>query len=124
MGRQEYLPFTFPKLLTGFIGLCIIWSASGILPFSSVIITTILLPISLIMWLNLDKTREGLIIALITSLIGCLIEIILSKLNHFYHTSQNIMGIPYWLPAIYFAASVGLGNIGRWLYIRQSNANI
>ena len=33
----------------------------------------------------------------------------------FHHTQRDMLGLAYWLPWLYVAGSVGIGNIGRAL---------
>jgi hypothetical protein len=46
---------------------------------------------------------------------GVAVEAILSSAGLFSHTHPDILGVALWLPWLYVAASVGVGNVGRWL---------
>ncbi|MCY0541599.1 hypothetical protein OVW21_26595, partial [Klebsiella pneumoniae] len=50
-----------------------------------------------------------------TAIVGFAVEVTLSRAGLFFHTHPDVLGIALWLPWIYVAASVGLGNVGRWL---------
>jgi hypothetical protein len=119
--RRSPVPLTAPRLLVGFLGLSAVWFASGALPLSTAGVSLILAPVALALWLALDRTRQGLVCALVTALAGCAAEVVLSRAGLFRHTHQDVLGIPIWLPWIYVAASVGLGNIGRRLAAGSSN---
>lgn len=110
------LPLTPARVAAGFVAFCAIWFASGALPGSSAIVTAILAPASLAVWWWLDRTAIGLLMAAITAVGGSLTEITLSRAGLFSHTHQDVLGLAYWLPWIYVAASVALGNVGRWLW--------
>jgi hypothetical protein len=43
------------------------------------------------------------------------VEVVLSSAGLFSHTHPDVLGVALWLPWIYVAASVGVGNLGRWL---------
>ena len=45
----------------------------------------------------------------------CAVEVVLSRAGLFRHTHPDVLGIALWLPWIYVGASVGLGNVGRFL---------
>ncbi|MFT3765402.1 MAG: hypothetical protein QM820_07805 [Minicystis sp.] len=117
LGRPAPPLLTRGRLAAGFLGFCAIWFASGALHFSSAIVAAILAPASLALWWWLDGTGQGLVQGATTALGGCAVEIGLSRVGLFSHTHQDVLGIAWWLPWIYVAASVGLGNIGRWLVV-------
>jgi hypothetical protein len=107
------------RLLVGFVGLCAIWFASGAIHLDTLAVSAILAPASLALWFFLDRTWQGLAIAFGTAIMGCAIEVVLSGAGFFHHEHPDLLGIAMWLPWIYVAASVGLGNVGRWLASRD-----
>jgi len=117
--RRALVPLTPKLLLGGFAGLCAIWFASGALPFASWVVALILAPVSLLLWRWLDRTWQGLVMAFATALGGCAVEVLLSRAGLFSHTHPDVLGFAVWLPWIYVAASVGLGNVGRALAVRE-----
>src|SRR4030095_8726593 len=68
-----------------------------------------------IIWLLFDRTWQGIVLALLTGIAGSAVEITLIALKLFFYVRPDFMGIPYWLPGLYFAASVTVGNLGRKL---------
>lgn len=110
--RRPLTPFA---LVLGILALGAIWSGSGLLPLPHWQRGLILAPAALLVWFTLDRTRAGLIIAAITAIVGCTAEITLSKLGHFNYTNPDVAGIASWLPWVYVAASVAVGNLGRAL---------
>ena len=115
LGRRARFPETPARLVAGFVGLCAVWFASGALPLGSAAVAVILAAASLGMWWGLDRTWQGLVEAAGTALAGCAVEVTLSRAGLFAHTRQDVLGLAWWLPWIYVAASVGLGNVGRRL---------
>src|SRR6185503_16333201 len=89
LGRRARIPLTPARLSVGFIGLCAIWFGSGALPFSSAVVSAILLPASVGLWFWLDRTREGLALAALTALGGVAAEATLSHAGLFHHTHQD-----------------------------------
>jgi phosphatidylglycerophosphate synthase len=108
-------PLTVSRVAAGFAGFCAIWVASGALPLGSAAVAAILAPASLALWWWLDRTWQGLAQAAATAAGGCAVEVVLSRAGLFAHTHPDVLGVALWLPFIYVAASVGLGNVGRWL---------
>lgn len=119
LGRAQPPPLTPARLAAGFVGLCAVWFASGAIHLPSAIVAAILAPASLALWWWLDRTGQGLAQAAATAVGGCAVEIVLSRAGVFSHTHQDVLGVALWLPFIYVAASVGLGNMGRWLVHRE-----
>ena len=115
LGRQARFAETPARLGAGFVGLCAVWFASGALPLGSGAVAVILAAASVGIWWGLDRTWQGLVEAAGTALAGCAVEVTLSRAGLFEHRHQDVLGLAWWLPWIYVAASVGLGNVGRWL---------
>jgi hypothetical protein len=74
---------------------------------------------SLFLWILFDRTGQGILLGLGTGIIGSLVEITLTHFDYFHYTSPDRWGIPYWLPFLYFGASVAVGNLGRKLNERS-----
>lgn len=117
--RKARFAHTPLRLAIGFFGLCAVWFASGALPFSSPMIGVALAAMSIGLFAGLDRTWQGALQALFTALMGCGVEIVLSHLGAFSYRRPDVFGIALWLPFIYVAASVGLGNVGRYLAERE-----
>jgi len=66
-------------------------------------------------WLALDGTLPGLAIALGTAACGFAVEAVLVSRGMFYHTRPDWLGVASWIPWIYVAGSVAVGNLARWL---------
>lgn len=103
------------KLLLGLLALGAIWSASGLLPLPHWQTGLILGPAAVFVWWAFDRTRVGVLLAVLTAIAGCTLEILLSRLGLFKYTHPDVAGVASWLPWIYVAASVAVGNLGRAL---------
>jgi hypothetical protein len=71
---------------------------------------------ALFLWLIFDRTWQGVLLGLLTGVAGSCVEITLTHFHFFQYTSPERWGIPYWLPFLYFGASVAVGNLGRLLW--------
>jgi hypothetical protein len=121
LGRRARFPHTPGRLVAGFVGLCAIWFLTGALPLDTAVVSAILGAASLGMWWGLDRTWQGLVQAGATAAAGCAVEVTLMRAGWFRHTHPDVLGFALWLPWIYVAASVGLGNVGRWLAEREAD---
>lgn len=119
LGRPERFALTPLRIAAGFAGFLAVWFLSGALPFGSGAVALILAPIALAIWFFLDRTWQGLVLAALTAIIGFAMEVGLSRAGLFRHTHPDVLGIAVWLPCIYVAASVGVGNLGRALSPRS-----
>ncbi len=67
-------------------------------------------------WYWLDRTTEGIVVALFTGGMGVGIELALIHLSKTYgYTHGDLFGVPSWLPGLYFIAAGSIGNFGRFL---------
>ncbi len=105
--------------LLAFLGLYV---ASGLLPGPAGGMDDAALALGAGMtWATLDRTWQGALLALATAFCGTAFEILLIKNGIFYYSPSvsNLMGVPSWLPWLYVAASVGVGNFGRFIVQTQ-----
>ena len=66
-------------------------------------------------WLLWDRTGLGLVLAVLTSIIGTLVEITLVRTGTFLYREPSLAGVTVWLPWLYGCAAVGVGNLGKRL---------
>eukprot|EP00898_Chlorokybus_atmophyticus_P006754 jgi/Chlat1/707/Chrsp104S01196 len=68
-------------------------------------------------WWLLDRTRGGLFMATLTAFAGPVIEIVLINYGGLYaYTHADVLGVPTWIPWVYFCGSPAVGNLGRRTY--------
>lgn len=96
-----------------------IWAASGFLPLTTGSSMDLFIgTCAVALWWLFDRTREGLQLAFLTAALGTLVELVQVRwIGNFYYIppATNLGGVPSWLPLLYVAASVALGNFGRML---------
>lgn len=98
-----------------FLGL---YGLSGFLPGPAGGINDFIFAIlAVLVWVFLDRTWQGIFLGILTAAAGVYTEITLVGLGaFFYHPDRaNFFGVASWLPWLYFAASVTIGNFGRYL---------
>jgi hypothetical protein len=66
-------------------------------------------------WLSWDRTGLGLVLAVLTAIIGTLVEITLVGTGAFLYREPSLAGVTVWLPWLYGCAAVGVGNFGKRL---------
>src|SRR5579859_7067744 len=67
-------------------------------------------------WLLTGGDWQNLVFSLVTAITGTLIEMILVAAGAFAYLHPDMLGVPYWLPAIYACASLAVGDLGRSLF--------
>lgn len=76
-------------------------------------------------WGFLDATFWSLFLAAATAVFGCASEIFLSEAGVYRYTHPDLLGIPLWLPFLYFHVSAAAGFLGReWLSSRPDSGNL
>ncbi len=72
---------------------------------------------ALLLWWAADRTWQGLLLAVLTAAVGTAVEIYLVQQRAYVYLSpkDNFYGVGSWLPWLYVAASVAVGNLGRFL---------
>jgi len=90
---------------------------SGWMPWGPGITDVIIALLALLIWALADWTWQGLVLGILTAEIGTVVELSLVQMGGFYYypPNNNLWGIPSWLPWLYLAASVTVGNLGRKL---------
>ena len=95
-----------------------IYAASAFLPFATGGWRDIVVALAaLSYWAIWEGTWPGLVLGAGTALAGTLVEMALVQAGVFAYGSQhaNFFGVASWLPWLYLAASVAVGNLGRRL---------
>ncbi len=113
MKRPQRVVLSPSNLGLGFVGMVILWVASGLLPGSNVTIALVLLAGAVVLLAALDRTWQGALMALGTGAGGVVVEATLVRLGLFHHRSPDLLGLPVWLPCVYFGGSVAIGNLAR-----------
>jgi len=94
--------------------LLVLWATSGLVKPAPAALW-ILAPASLAMWWALDASAVGLVLALATASSGVAVEATLVSAGAFAYVEPDAGRVASWLPWLYVAASVAVGNLARWL---------
>jgi len=120
LGRAAPVPRSGAVVVGGIAALAALWALSGLLRRSPSTVGLVLAPASLAVWWLLDGTGAGLALAAATAAVGVAVEIALVRHGQFLYVHPDMAGVASWLPWLYVAASVSVGNLGRWLARRRA----
>uniref|UniRef100_A0A383W9M4 Uncharacterized protein n=1 Tax=Tetradesmus obliquus TaxID=3088 RepID=A0A383W9M4_TETOB len=84
---------------------------------------TLLFTYAMLHWLVLDKTPQGFGMAALTAVCGPAVEMLLINVLQLYHYSHPVvLGVPTWIPWVYFCGGPAVGNLGRrvWSHLKSS----
>jgi hypothetical protein len=112
MNGPERLP-SWDQLVTALFLFGLLYASSGFLPINNTPKLILLLAGALLVWLRVDGSRQGLVLAALNAALGCTTEIVLTHFGAFRHLQADIAGIPIWLPGLYLAAGPTLGQLAR-----------
>eukprot|EP00882_Tetradesmus_deserticola_P029199 GHRQ01032658.1.p1 GENE.GHRQ01032658.1~~GHRQ01032658.1.p1 ORF type:complete len:121 (+),score=21.84 GHRQ01032658.1:92-454(+) len=79
---------------------------------------------ALLHWTAFDSTRQGLAMAALTAVCGPAVEMFLVNVLGLYHYSHPaVLGVPTWIPWVYFCGGPAVGNLGRrvWCQLKSSS---
>lgn len=97
----------------GIASFAAIYAISAFLPASSLIKTAVMSVAVVLMTLKWRRSIHAVPLMFLTAVAGCLAEITLSRAGLFYYTHPDFLGIQMWLPLLYAAASIAVGNWAR-----------
>lgn len=73
-------------------------------------------------FLAFDRTRVGFLLGLVSAFLGPLAEVLLIRAGMFRHLAPDVLGVPFWLPALYFSAGPTFGAFARHVVAHTSAA--
>lgn len=113
--RRPRIALSWTRVVAGLLGFVAVYAGSAFLPLSDILKTIVLsMGVALMIW-QLNPSWYAIPPLLTTALIGCTVEGALSRMDYFHYTHPDILGVPMWLPLLYAAASIGVGNWARKL---------
>jgi hypothetical protein len=92
------------------------YALSGFLPKpAGGIADVILAAIAFVSWVAFDRSLVGILFGVLSALAGTAVESFLVHQSVFSYLplSNNLFGVPSWLPWLYFTASMGVGSAGQ-----------
>lgn len=116
--RRSRYPLTFIRIVVGILAFIGLYALSAFIPIGFGPIKDLILALgAVLIWGLFDKTGIGLFHCAATALFGTAFEIMLTRSGVFFYSpgSDHLMGVPSWLPWLYVAASVAVGNSGSYL---------
>jgi hypothetical protein len=106
------------KVVLSMVYLVVVWASSGLLGKAGLendAIGALLLAVAVVNWITFDRTPQGAFAALLTAMLGVMVEAGVALTGTYYYTHPDIFGVPAWLPALYLTACVSVGNLGRYM---------
>lgn len=99
------------------------YALSGYLVAPLVVKTMLLVFVSVLCVWMLKSSALSLVLALVTAFGGTGFEILLGQWGEFFYFQkhQNFWGVPLWLPAIYFTASLAVSHLAWSLYFPEKD---
>jgi len=111
--RAESLAPPGPLLWLGLALFIAAYALSGLLASSAALDAAALAAVFAVAWVACDRTRVGLLAALLTAAIGVGVEIALVRAGVFGYRAPGLLGVADWLPLLYGTAAVAIGNLGK-----------
>ena len=91
----------------------LMYFASAYLPASNLVKLLVLLLGAFTAWRIVDRTWQGVVLAVGNAVTGCTTEIVLTHIGAFRHLQPDVFGIPIWLPGLYLVAGPAVGQLAR-----------
>lgn len=116
--RTCHLPrrtLSWADVIGGLLSFVAVYAASAFLPNSDLAKTIILATMVFLMTWRWNRSWHAIPPMLATAIVGCGVESTLNHIDYFHYTRPDFWGIPMWLPMLYAAASIGVGNWARKL---------
>ncbi|PIR20848.1 MAG: hypothetical protein COV45_04640 [Deltaproteobacteria bacterium CG11_big_fil_rev_8_21_14_0_20_47_16] len=104
---------SWSEVVTGLIAFLMVYAASAFLSYSDFGKTIVLSILVFLMAWRWNRSWHAIPPLVITVIIGCTIESTLSYIGEFHYTYPDFLRIPMWLPLLYAAASIAVGNWAR-----------
>ena len=115
-GRRP--PAAWPALGAAFAAYGALYAFSGYYAGSNAAKLAALAAAAVLLHAWLDRTLAGASMALVTAIVGPLVEVVLVHAGVFTHLKADVLGVPVWLPALYACSAVVIGQgARRWLEV-------
>ncbi|MBI2026535.1 MAG: hypothetical protein HYS98_01800 [Deltaproteobacteria bacterium] len=116
--HKTFLPCTKNIIcfVFGFTYFVLFYSLSGYLPMPHFFLAIAFI----VLWIMMERTWLGLLLALLTAAAGTAFEILLVRNGVFFYKEpvNSLFGVASWLPWLYAIASISVGNFSQYLKIK------
>jgi len=112
-GRRPGRPLSWVEVGAGFAAFAGLYATSGYLPASNAAKLVVLLVGAAVLFAWLARTALALAMAVLTAVIGPLVEAALVHTGFFVYREADVLGVAMWLPALYASGSIAFGAVGQ-----------
>jgi hypothetical protein len=117
-GEWPARELTWTEMTLALNAFALIYAASAYIPASSLIKLTFLAVCGGAMFGWLAGTRLALLLAFGSAVVGPAIEGAFASLGQLTHRDADFIGLPMWLPALYFSGALTYGAFGQKVFGR------
>ncbi|HEY3822342.1 MAG TPA: hypothetical protein VGL81_34490 [Polyangiaceae bacterium] len=111
-GRRAGRRLSWAETAAGFAVFAGLYAASAYLPASSGVKLAVLLAGAAGLFAWLARTALALVLAVLTAVVGPLVEALLVHTGFFAYRAPELLGVAMWLPALYACGSLAFGAVG------------
>jgi hypothetical protein len=111
-GRRACRRLTWAEATAGFAVFAGLYAASAYLPASGAVKLVVLLVGAAGLFAGLARTTLALVLAVLTAVLGPLVEALLVHTGFFAYREPELLGVAMWLPALYLCGSLAFGAVG------------
>jgi hypothetical protein len=103
----------WPLLAGAFCGFGSLYFATGFWAAPDAVKLAALAAGAIVLWLLVDRSWQGALLAVPTVVGGCAVEIALVHASAFRYVDGRLLGVAAWLPGLYLAAAPAVGQLAR-----------
>jgi len=96
---------TRPARVEEMLAFSFLYYVSGFLPASNLVKLLVMMAGGGLLWCARDRSLSTVLLGIFAAVVGPLFEIILVQQGAFSHLQPDFLGIPMWLPGLYFASA-------------------
>jgi hypothetical protein len=112
-GRRPGRRLSWLEVSAGFATFAVLYALSGYLPVSNGSKLLVLLAGAAVLFVWLARTAVALALAVLTAIIGPLVEAAFVHAGLFGYRAPDVLGVAMWLPALYASGSIAFGAVGQ-----------
>lgn len=104
---------SWPVIAMCMTGFGLLYFATGFWHAPSLLKLVAVLAGAFVLWLLTDRSWQGGVLCLVSAAGGTLVEMTLIAIGAFRYLEPDVLGVPFWLPALYVAAGPATGQLAR-----------